>query len=144
MTQQSPDPLLDPNRAPTLAGVERAAAKVAELLPLTPLLPMDIVGYHNVESSHAAVAQAVASGSVDVGLGTEYAARAQGLGFVPLTEERYLLVCLKSALEQPAMQRLLQRLRSRTWQERLNALPGYAADHCGEVAAMKRLLPWWD
>ena len=44
MTQQSPDPLLDPNRAPTLAGVERAAAKVAELLPLTPLLPMDIDG----------------------------------------------------------------------------------------------------
>ncbi|HEY0594755.1 threonine ammonia-lyase, partial [Sphingopyxis sp.] len=44
MTQQSPDPLLNPNRAPTLAGVERAAAKVAELLPLTPLLPLDIGG----------------------------------------------------------------------------------------------------
>ena len=115
-----------------------------ELLAQAMLLPMDIVGYHNVESSHAAVAQAVASGSADVGLGTEYAARAQGLGFVPLTEERYLLVCLKSALEQAPMQRLLQRLRSRAWQERLNALPGYAADHCGEVAAMKRLLPWWD
>ena len=44
MTEQSPDPLLNPSRAPTLAGVERAAAKVAELLPLTPLLPMDIDG----------------------------------------------------------------------------------------------------
>lgn len=44
MTEQSPDPLLNPLRAPTLAGVERAAAKVAELLPLTPLLPMDIDG----------------------------------------------------------------------------------------------------
>lgn len=44
MTQQSPDPLLNPSRAPTLAGVERAAAKVAQLLPLTPLLPMDIDG----------------------------------------------------------------------------------------------------
>ncbi len=105
---------------------------------------MDVVGYHNVESSHAAVAQAVASGSADVGLGTEYAARSRGLDFVPLTEERYLLVCLKSALEQPAMQRLLKSLRSGAWQERLNALPGYATDHCGEVAAMKRLLPWWD
>ena len=115
-----------------------------ELLAQATLLPMDIVGYHNVESSHAAVAQAVASGSADVGLGTEYAARSRGLDFVPLTEERYLLVCLKSALEQPAMQRLLKSLRSRAWQERLNALPGYATDHCGEVAAMKRLLPWWD
>jgi len=44
MTEQSPDPLLNPSRAPTLAGVERAAAKVAELLPLTPLLPMDVDG----------------------------------------------------------------------------------------------------
>ncbi|MDR7095745.1 substrate-binding domain-containing protein [Hydrogenophaga laconesensis] len=115
-----------------------------ELLAQAGLLPQDIVGYTHVESSHAAVAHAVASGTADVGLGTEYAARAQGLGFVPLTQERYLLVCLKSALEQPAVQQLLQRLRSRTWHDHLNSLPGYATDHCGEVAAMKRLLPWWD
>ena len=44
MTQQSPDALIDPARAPTLAGVERAAAKVAALLPQTPLLPMEIDG----------------------------------------------------------------------------------------------------
>lgn len=44
MTQQSPEPLLDPTRAPTLAGVERAAAKVAALLPPTPLLPIEIEG----------------------------------------------------------------------------------------------------
>ncbi|WP_137751851.1 pyridoxal-phosphate dependent enzyme [Sphingopyxis sp. L1A2A] len=44
MTQQSPDPLLSSARAPTLAGVERAAAKVAELLPMTPLLPLEIDG----------------------------------------------------------------------------------------------------
>lgn len=44
MTQQSPDPLLSPNRAPTLAGVERAAAKVAALLPQTPLMPLEVDG----------------------------------------------------------------------------------------------------
>ena len=44
MTEQSPDTLLDPNRAPTLAGVERAAAKIAALLPPTPLLPMEVDG----------------------------------------------------------------------------------------------------
>src|SRR3546814_3084949 len=44
MTQQSPDTLIDPNRAPTLAGVERVAAKVAALLPQTPLLPLEIDG----------------------------------------------------------------------------------------------------
>ncbi len=44
MTEQSPDPLLDPTRTPTRAGVERAAAKVAALLPQTPLLPLDVDG----------------------------------------------------------------------------------------------------
>lgn len=114
-----------------------------ELLAQSGLDPIDLAGYDREESSHAAVAQAVASGDADVGLGTEYAARSQGLGFVPLTEERYLLVCLKSALEQPALQHLLTLLRSARWQRHLNLLPGYANDHSGEVAAMKRLLPWW-
>ncbi|MBA3941175.1 MAG: pyridoxal-5'-phosphate-dependent protein [Sphingopyxis sp.] len=44
MTEQSPDALIDPARAPTLAGVERAAIKVAALLPPTPLLPLEIDG----------------------------------------------------------------------------------------------------
>src|SRR5690606_6887853 len=44
MTQQSPDTLRDPARAPSLAGVERAATKVAALLPQTPLLPLEIAG----------------------------------------------------------------------------------------------------
>ncbi|SKB56139.1 threonine ammonia-lyase [Sphingopyxis flava] len=44
MTQQSPDPLRDPARTPSLAGIERAAAKVAPLLPATPLLPLEIDG----------------------------------------------------------------------------------------------------
>lgn len=44
MTQQSPDPLFNPNRAPCLAGVERAAAKVAAILPQTPLLPLEVRG----------------------------------------------------------------------------------------------------
>jgi len=44
MTEQSPEALLDPNRPPTLAGVERAAAKVAALLPQTPLLPLEVDG----------------------------------------------------------------------------------------------------
>lgn len=114
-----------------------------ELMAQAGLDPIDISGFDTVESSHAAVAQAVASGQADVGLGTEYAARSQGLGFVPLTDERYLLVCLKAALDTPGVQRLLALLRSPTWQTRLNTLPGYVSDHCGEVAAMKRLLPWW-
>ncbi len=114
-----------------------------ELMSQAQLDPIDMAGYDTVESSHAAVAQAVVSGSAEVGLGTEDAARRAGLGFVPLTEERYLLVCLKEALALPAVQQLMALLRQPAWQARLNALPGYSSDHCGEVAAMKRLLSWW-
>src|SRR5690606_18375136 len=65
-----------------------------ELLAQADLPSDEIAGYERVERSHGAVALAVASGSADVGLGTEYAARSAQLGFVPLTDERYLLVCL--------------------------------------------------
>lgn len=44
MTQQSPAELVSPSRAPSRAGVERAAAKIAAILPPTPLLPLDIDG----------------------------------------------------------------------------------------------------
>lgn len=103
----------------------------------------DIVGYRHTESSHAAVAQAVAAGLADCGLGTEAAARARGMDFVALVDERYHLVCLKSALEQPAIVALRGLLASAAWQARLAALPGHAPAQCGEVLAMSRLLPWW-
>lgn len=44
MTEQRPDPLTDPNRAPSRVGVLRAAAKVAAILPPTPLLPLEVDG----------------------------------------------------------------------------------------------------
>ncbi len=36
--------LHDPNRKPSLEGIKRAAAKIAEILPPTPLLPLEIDG----------------------------------------------------------------------------------------------------
>ncbi|QJQ33078.1 pyridoxal-phosphate dependent enzyme [Sphingomonas lacunae] len=44
MTEQRPDPLTDPERSPSREGVLRAAAKVAAILPPTPLLPLDLDG----------------------------------------------------------------------------------------------------
>lgn len=115
-----------------------------ELLAREGLTPSDLPGFGHEEASHAAVAAAVAGGAADVGLGATYAAVHAGLDSVPLARERYLLVGLKSALEQPAVQALLDHLRSSAWQRRLHDLPGYAADRCGEVESLKRLLPWWE
>ncbi|MDR3455427.1 MAG: substrate-binding domain-containing protein [Rhodoferax sp.] len=115
-----------------------------ELLAQAGLTPADIAGYDHTEPSHAAVAHTVAAGHADAGLGIEVAARARGLGFVPLVQERYHLVCLKSALAQPGPQALLQLLRSASWQTQLNAIAGYRAAQSGEVLSMREVLPWWD
>ena len=115
-----------------------------ELLAEAGLPANAISGDEPAEPSHAAVAQAVAAGAFDAGLGIEAAARAAGLAFVPLAEERYHLVCLKSALDQPGVQALLAWLRTPAWQAELGAIAGYRALQSGEVLSMRQVLPWWD
>ena len=115
-----------------------------ELLAQSGVAAADIDGYAHTEPSHAAVAQAVAAGQCDAGLGIAAAAQRAGLDFVPLADERYNLVCLKSALAQPGVQALLALLQAPAWQEALAGIPGYAALQSGEVLSMRRVLPWWD
>lgn len=116
-----------------------------DLLLSAGLSASDLQGYESQEPSHAAVAQAVASGRADAGLGIEAAAREKNLDFVPLIEERYHLVCLKSELETAAVQSLRSMLQSAAWQQALGALPGYRSDgaQSGDVLPLRELLPWW-
>jgi putative molybdopterin biosynthesis protein len=114
-----------------------------ELLAQSRVAAQDIDGYDRTEPSHAAVAQAVASGSADAGLGIESAARGRGLDIVPLVREDYYLVCLKSALEQASVQALLRTLQGPAWQARLAQIAGYQPSACGQVLSLRRELPWW-
>ncbi|MBI2771603.1 MAG: helix-turn-helix transcriptional regulator [Burkholderiales bacterium] len=102
-----------------------------------------LAGYANIEPSHGAVAQAIASGAADAGLGIEAAATARGLGFVRLAQEDYYLVCLKDALDQPPIQALLQLLQGPAWQQALARLPGYESLDSGRVLSLSQRLPWW-
>jgi molybdate-binding protein len=86
----------------------------------------------------------VASGAADVAFGLQAAAVAAGLDFLPLAKERYFLVTLKSALDQPAVQKLVALLGSTEWSQQLSALPGYQATEPGAVLSLKRVLPWWN
>jgi len=116
-----------------------------ELLAQAGISASKISGYEHTEPSHTAVAQAVAAGQADAGLGIEAAARARGLDFVPLVEEDYHLVCLKSALDEPAVQALCAVLQSDGWQTVLHQLPGYRrAEKAGQVLSLRRTLPWWN
>jgi putative molybdopterin biosynthesis protein len=115
-----------------------------ELLAAEGLSAADLGGDAFCEPSHASVAQAVASGQCDAGLGIAAAAEAADLDFVPLAHERYHLVCLKSALNQPGIQTLLQTLQGRAWQDQIARIPSYRAHGSGQVLPMRGVLPWWN
>jgi molybdate-binding protein len=104
---------------------------------------LDIHGYESIEQSHAAVAERVASGQADVGLGTQLAAHQRGLCFVPWVEERYYFVCLKSAVDDPAILKMQATLRSPSWMEALSHLQGYTPHTPGQVLSLRHELPWW-
>ena len=115
------------------------------LLAQAQLDPERIAGFHGpCEDTHVAVAAAVASGQADVGVGIEAAAAQFGLGFVPLADEGYYLVCLKGTLERAAIVRLRELLASAAWAGAVQSQAGctVAAD-AGEVLALTQALPWW-
>lgn len=114
-----------------------------DVLDQAQLTLSDLNALPDDEPSHTALAEAIASGRSDVGLGIESTARARGLGFVPLLQEHFHLVCLKSALDTPATQALRDLLQERAWRDVLNSLPGYAAQSSGDVQSLSALLPWW-
>ncbi len=115
-----------------------------ELLAQCGLIASDITGYERTEPSHAAVAHAVAAGQADAGMGIAAAAQRAGLDFVPLADERYHLVCLKSALEQTGIVALLKLLKTPAWQAHIATIPGHSALNSGEILPMRKVLPWWD
>jgi putative molybdopterin biosynthesis protein len=103
-----------------------------------------ISGYgDSAENSHIAVAAAIASGSADAGIGIEAAARNFNLDFIPLMQEDYFLVCLRDALEHPAVVKLREVLQGAGWRDTVAALPGYSTAQGGQVLSLTRALPWW-
>ena len=95
------------------------------------------------EPSHTALAESIAAGRCDAGLGLQSTALSKGLGFVPLVQEHFYLVCLKSTLDSAPMQALRSILQQPDWAQQLTSLKGYTTDHAGEVQSLRNLLPWW-
>ncbi|MGB1239069.1 MAG: substrate-binding domain-containing protein [Pseudomonadales bacterium] len=103
-------------------------------------LPVEsIQGYDDTEFTHSAVAAYVAAGMADVGFGVEAAARQFGLDFIELCHEDYLLACHQRTLEQEAMQRFLQAIRTAEFQQQVGALAGYNPQLCGTVVGVDDL-----
>ncbi|MDD5398251.1 MAG: substrate-binding domain-containing protein [Dehalococcoidia bacterium] len=85
----------------------------------------DIHGYDKTASGHLSIAETVATGLADCGIGIEAAARANDLDFLLLNEEPYDLVIPDHFLDLPAVQSLLRILKSRDLHRQVEALGGY-------------------
>jgi molybdate-binding protein/DNA-binding XRE family transcriptional regulator len=97
--------------------------------------PATVNGYQRELPSHMAVAEAIAAGSADAGPGIEAAARAFGLDFIPLQEERYDLVIPLDERESAPMQALLEVAMTRRCRDEVEALGGYDSSVVGNVVA---------
>jgi putative molybdopterin biosynthesis protein len=93
--------------------------------------PGAVPGYEREEHTHLAVAAAIAAGRADCGLGVLAAARAFGLGFVPVTREPYDLVVAAEALEEPLLQPLWELLAAPHFRTAVEELGGYSAAEMG-------------
>jgi putative molybdopterin biosynthesis protein len=92
----------------------------------------DLPGYDTQAAGHLQVASAVAAGLAEAGVASEPAARAYGLAFVPLAEERFSLVIPAEHAASREIQALLKVLSSPWLLAQLASLPGYDAATCGE------------
>jgi len=99
------------------------------------MAPAEIKGYERVEFTHLAVASAVAAGTADAGLGIMAAARALGLDFIPLLDERYDLVMPIQYYESDFLQPLLAILQDGSFRTDVESLGGYDASDMGQIVA---------
>lgn len=100
-----------------------------------------ILGYDDIEFTHAAVGAFVASGMADAGLGLETAARRFGLGYVPLLNERYFFLCDEDMLDSPRVRRVIELMSSDLFRTTVGSIPGYDASRSGKVETLVAAFP---
>jgi len=78
-----------------------------------------INGYSVEAKSHSAVAAAVAQGKADVGVAIRATTKTHPLDFIPIIDERFDFLALKSRLEKPSVRTLVETLKSTRFKEEL-------------------------
>ncbi|WP_342434594.1 helix-turn-helix transcriptional regulator [Paenibacillus sp. FSL H7-0442] len=93
-----------------------------------------LLGYEDESTHHMAVAGKVASGEADVGIGIEKAASIVGsVQFIPLIQEQYDIVMLRTPERQEWIDLILQILHSDSFRRELGAIQGYDLSETGKI-----------
>lgn len=96
--------------------------------------PQNVNGYQKEEYTHMAVASAVLTGIADVGLGIYSSAKALGLDFIPVGNERYDLAIPLKYIQTDLIQLLLKIIRlDDEFRETVLSLGGYDVKDMGKV-----------
>jgi putative molybdopterin biosynthesis protein len=112
-------------------GAEKLVQALVAAEGARPLLPGPMA------TGHAEIALLVRSGAADVGVAIESVALAEGLGFVPLVEERFDLVVPAAVAETAPVAQLLDSLGDRAFRADAAELPGYDIELCGHVTTLE-------
>lgn len=98
------------------------------------LLSKDIKGYEREEYTHMGVASAVLTGIADTGMGILAAARALGLDFIPLAQERYDLAIMREYMKIGPVSAVLQIMREdKAFRMAVENLGGYDVTDMGKI-----------
>ena len=92
-----------------------------------------ISGYDEAVTTHSKVAMAVGSGRADAGLGVRAAAAGRGLDFVPIAKERFDFVIPARYFYTEPIQKCMEVVRSRHFQQRVRDMSGYDTMDAGTV-----------
>jgi putative molybdopterin biosynthesis protein len=95
--------------------------------------PKDIRGYENEVYTHIEVGLSVLSNDSDVGIATVAAAKLLGLNFIPITEERFDMILEQQTFFEPAVQALIDVLRSEDFRGRVARLGNYNFRDSGKI-----------
>lgn len=106
---------------------------VDEQLRINGISKKSIVEYDWEESNHIGVASQVANGKADVGIGAEKVAQIVNIDFVPLIQERYDLVILKTEENAALIETVKEVLQSPEFQNELRAIGGYDISKTGQI-----------
>jgi putative molybdopterin biosynthesis protein len=97
------------------------------------IAPSSIPGYEREAATHIAVALAVKSGEADAGLCVFSAAKALGLPFVPVAQERYELAFRDEHADDPRLRALIDAVQSPGFRKILLSLGGYDVSETGSI-----------
>ena len=95
-----------------------------------------IAGYGIAVTTHMEVGLKILAGEADSGLAVRSIARPLGLGFLPLTQERFDLLIPRDRFSSPGIQTLLEIVGSKEFRARVEIMGGYDVSEAGRVLTL--------